>query len=106
MLGDGPEARAHQVDRPDPSVRSDVEHQVLLDHLPSVGIVKTEAVGDRRAPFDLSCARCLHLESVDIAEPLGEPADRRVGVGLCHDLPRDEHPEPYVIGQEPPRRRE
>src|SRR5437870_8537376 len=55
--GDRPEARAEQVDRCDPCVRADVEHQVLLDHLPSVGIVKTEAVGDRRAPLDLPRAR-------------------------------------------------
>src|SRR5438445_7276726 len=57
--GDGPEARTEQVDRHDPSVIADVEHDVLLDHLPSVGVVKTETVRDRRAPFDLFGARGL-----------------------------------------------
>src|SRR5438445_7987818 len=52
--GDRPEARAQQVDRCDTCVQADVEHQVLLDHLPSVGIVNTEAISDRRAPLDLS----------------------------------------------------
>src|SRR5438094_6540890 len=94
--GDRPEARAQQVDRCDACVRADVEHQVLLDHLPSVGIIKTEAVDDRLAPLDLSGARGRDLERVGIAEPTSEPADRGVGVGLGHEPARDEHPEPNV----------
>src|SRR2546429_4232584 len=83
--GNRPEARTQQVDRCDACVRADVEHQVLLDHLPSVGVAKTEAVGDRRAPLDLSRARGYDLERVSIAEPTDEPADRRVGIRLGHE---------------------
>src|SRR5262249_25875830 len=54
-LGDSdrPEARAEQVDLRDTVIRANVEHQMLLDHLPTVRIVQAEAVGDRRTTCDL-----------------------------------------------------
>jgi hypothetical protein len=58
---DRAETGAEQVDSCHASL-GHVEHQVLLDQLPSVGIVESEAIGQRRAPFDLVCARCLHVE--------------------------------------------
>jgi hypothetical protein len=103
---DRPKARAQQVNPTDTCVRADVEHQVLLDRLPSVGIVKTEAVGDGRSALDLPGARGLYLERVGAAEPTREPANGRVGVRLGHELVRDEHPEPNIVGEERPRRRE
>src|SRR5256714_14562653 len=66
--GNGPEAGTQQVDGHDPSVIADVEHEVLLDHLPSVGVVKAETVRDRRAPFDLFGARGLDLERIGTTE--------------------------------------
>ena len=100
------EARAEQVDRLHASVGVHVEHQVLLDQPPPVGVVKAETIGHRRAPFDLSSARCLDVEPVGVGEPSDEPADGAIGMCFGHEPARQKHPEPNAIGQEQPHRRE
>src|SRR5437764_1237318 len=47
--GDRSKARAKQVDRFDAAIGAHIEHEMLLDRLPSIGIVQTEAIHDRCA---------------------------------------------------------